>query len=225
MGVHDSELKIAQQNFFVHLCQIAQDFAIKAPLSPRHNTEKNLSLLAERVTRCRQCRLAGHRQRTVFGVGNVHAQLMLVGEGPGAEEDRQGEPFVGPAGMLLNRMLLAMGLKREEVYIANIVKCRPPQNRAPETEEIAACFSYLQQQIEWIQPKIILLLGRVAAQTVLSTNTPISRLRGRFFSYQGILTMATFHPAYLLREPASKRLAWEDLQQVMERMKRLNGLG
>ena len=144
---------------------------------------------------------------------------MFVGEGPGAEEDRKGEPFVGKAGQLLDRMIRAMGLDRKRVYIANIVKCRPPGNRDPELDEIQACEPFLLKQISVIQPEVIVALGRYAAQTLVGTDTPISRLRGQWQSYAGIDLMPTFHPAYLLRNPSGKRPVWEDLQEVMHKLK------
>ena len=143
---------------------------------------------------------------------------MFVGEAPGAEEDRQGRPFVGAAGRLLTQMIGAMGLKREEVFIANVLKCRPPGNRDPQENEIAACLPYLRAQIELVRPRIICSLGRHAAHALLGRKDSLSGLRGRFFEYQGTPLMPTFHPSYLLRAPAEKRYAWEDLQQIMERL-------
>ncbi len=141
---------------------------------------------------------------------------MFVGEGPGADEDRQGEPFVGRAGQLLTKMIEAMGFRREEVYIANVVKCRPPENRDPEPDEIEACEPFLKAQIAAVRPRVIVALGRFAVQTLLRDTTPVSRLRGKWREYQGVKLMPTFHPAYLLRNPAEKRKAWEDLQRVMK---------
>lgn len=174
--------------------------------------------LRARVLACKRCDL--HRQRTqaVFGVGNQAAQWLIIGEAPGADEDRQGEPFVGRAGKLLNNMLLAIGLKREEVYIANIVKCRPPNNREPAPEEARSCEPYLARQIELIQPRIILAVGRIAAQNLLKTDTPVGSLRGKRFTYADtdIPVIVTYHPAYLLRSPQEKRKAWQDLQFARE---------
>jgi DNA polymerase len=164
---------------------------------------------------CRRCRLAAGRTTLVFGVGDPRAELMFVGEGPGAEEDLQGEPFVGKAGQLLTRMVEAMGYRREQVYIANVVKCRPPGNRNPEPDEIEACEPFLRRQIEAVGPKVIVALGTFAAHTLLRSTTPISRLRGQWTSYAGVRLMPTFHPAYLLRSPHEKVKAWEDLKQVM----------
>jgi DNA polymerase len=165
---------------------------------------------------CTRCKLHGGRTHIVFGVGDPAAQLMFVGEGPGADEDQQGEPFVGRAGQLLTKMIEAMGFARSEVYIANVVKCRPPGNRDPEPDEIEACEPFLKSQIAAIRPRVIVALGRFAVQTLLHDTTPISRLRGRWREYEGVKLMPTFHPAYLLRSPAEKKPAWEDLQLVMK---------
>lgn len=165
---------------------------------------------------CTRCKLHGGRTQIVFGVGDPAAQLMFVGEGPGADEDQQGEPFVGRAGQLLTKMIEAMGFARSEVYIANVVKCRPPGNRDPEPDEIEACEPFLKSQIAAIRPRVIVALGRFAVQTLLHDTTPISRLRGRWREYEGVKLMPTFHPAYLLRSPAEKKPAWEDLQLVMK---------
>lgn len=163
---------------------------------------------------CTACALHKGRTQAVFGVGSHQAQWMIVGEAPGADEDRQGEPFVGRAGRLLNAMLFAIGLKREEVYIANVVKCRPPNNRDPLPEEAAACGTYLKRQIALLQPKVILVVGRVAAHNLLKTDSTLGALRGKRYSYAdtGIPVVVTYHPAYLLRSPREKRKAWEDLQ-------------
>lgn len=168
---------------------------------------------------CRRCPLAATRTQIVFGVGNPCADLVFVGEGPGREEDERGEPFVGEAGRLLDRIIQAMGLQRSEVYICNVVKCRPPGNRDPEAAEIAACEPFLIRQLQMIQPKVIVALGKFAAQTLLQQQTPISRLRGKWHSYQGIPLMPTFHPAYLLRTPQGKREVWEDMKQVLTRLR------
>lgn len=170
--------------------------------------------LRARVAQCTDCELYKGRTQTVFGVGNEHAEWMIIGEAPGADEDRKGEPFVGRAGQLLNAMLAAIGFKREEVYIANMLKSRPPNNRDPRPEEIAACEPYLHRQIALIKPKIILVVGRIAAQSLLKTDQTIGKLRGRKHVYpQGnIPLVVTYHPAYLLRNPSGKREAWEDLK-------------
>jgi len=165
---------------------------------------------------CRRCKLHAGRMNIVFGVGDPAARLLFVGEGPGADEDQQGEPFVGRAGQLLTKMIEAMGFARSEVYIANVVKCRPPGNRDPEPDEIDACEPFLKSQIAAIRPRVIVALGRFAVQTLLHDTTPISRQRGKWREYQGVKLMPTFHPAYLLRSPAEKKPAWEDLQLVMK---------
>jgi len=167
---------------------------------------------------CQRCALGRTRTRLVFGSGNPKASLVFVGEGPGRKEDEQGEPFVGEAGLLLNRILFAMGLEREDVYICNVIKCRPPQNRNPEAEEIAACEPFLQRQLTAINPGVLVALGKFAAQTLLQDKTPISKLRGEWRSYNGIDLMPTFHPAYLLRNPAHKLELWQDMKQVMQRL-------
>jgi DNA polymerase len=166
---------------------------------------------------CQRCKLCSGRKNIVFGVGNPKAKLVFVGEGPGAEEDNQGIPFVGAAGQLLTKIIEAIGLKREDVYIANVIKCRPPGNRNPEPDEIAACQPFLEAQLNAIRPSVIVTLGKFAAQTLLRTDTPITRLRGQWREYVGIPLMPTFHPAYLLRNPAEKKSAWTDLQAVMTR--------
>lgn len=178
------------------------------------STLSDWDTLQTRVAHCTACGLHRGRTQTVFGIGNHAAQWMIVGEAPGAEEDRQGEPFVGRAGQLLNAMLLAIGLRREEVYIANVVKCRPPGNRDPAPEEAAACEPYLQRQIALIKPRVILVVGRIAAHNLLKTDMALGALRSKRFSYAdtGIPVVVTYHPAYLLRSPREKRKAWEDLQ-------------
>lgn len=176
--------------------------------------EATLDGLAVLASDCRKCRLAAGRRKVVFGVGNPHARLLFVGEGPGADEDAQGEPFVGRAGQLLTAMICAMRLRREDVYIANIVKCRPPGNRDPEPDEAAACLPYLRRQIELVDPAVIVLLGRIAARFLLGTTAPISSYRGVWKSWEGRDVLPTFHPAYLLRNPAAKAQAWADLRQL-----------
>ena len=165
---------------------------------------------------CRRCRLAEGRRTIVFGTGNAAADLMFVGEGPGHDEDRQGEPFVGAAGQLLTKIIQAIHLERQQVYICNIVKCRPPGNRNPETDEIQACLPFLSRQISAVKPKVICTLGNVAARTLLQTTAPISRTRGRFHEYKGIKVLPTYHPAYLLRNPEKKRDVWEDMKLLMK---------
>jgi DNA polymerase len=177
-----------------------------------------LERLAGEVAVCRRCRLCEGRNRTVFGSGDVRARLMFVGEGPGAEEDRQGLPFVGRAGELLTKMIQAIHLERDRVYIANVVKCRPPENRDPLPDEVAACRGYLEAQIDTIRPAVLVALGRVAAQSLLGNATPIGRMRGQWYEVRGIPVMVTYHPAALLRNPSLKRPTWEDLQQVRDRL-------
>jgi DNA polymerase len=174
--------------------------------------------LAETVRGCKRCGLHATRTQTVFGVGRRDAELMVIGEAPGAEEDRQGEPFVGPAGQLLNAMLRAIGLRREDVYIANILKCRPPNNRDPKPEEAATCTPYLNRQLELLRPRVMLAVGRIASQWLLQTESPIGRLRGQVTRYgdTGIPLVVTYHPAYLLRSPHDKAKAWQDLCLVKD---------
>lgn len=177
-------------------------------------TDNDWEPLRAAVAGCTRCGLHKSRTQTVFGVGRFNADWMIIGEAPGADEDIQGEPFVGRAGRLLNAMLLAIGLQREEVFIANILKCRPPNNRDPQASEVACCEPYLQRQIELIRPRIILAVGRIAAQNLLKTETSIGRLRGRIHRLPGadIPLVVTYHPAYLLRKPSDKRKAWDDLK-------------
>jgi len=165
---------------------------------------------------CTRCKLSGlGRRQIVFGVGNPNADLMFVGEAPGADEDVQGEPFVGRAGQLLTAIIEAMGLRREDVYIANVIKCRPPGNRNPEPDEVAQCEPFLFRQIDTIRPKVIVALGKFAAQALLRTTEPITRLRGREFTYRDAILMPTYHPAYLLRTPSAKREVWGDMKRVL----------
>ena len=179
----------------------------------------SLEALRAAIGDCQRCKLAPHRTNLVFGVGNPRARLVFVGEGPGADEDAKGEPFVGRAGQLLTEIITkGMRLARSDVYIANVIKCRPPGNRNPEPDEVVSCEPFLVRQIELIAPEVIVALGKFAAQTLLRTKTPITQLRGRWFDYHGIRLMPTFHPAYLLRNPADKRLVWQDIRQVMERL-------
>lgn len=167
---------------------------------------------------CTRCQLCKGRTNIVFGVGNPKADLMFVGEAPGRDEDLQGEPFVGRAGQLLTKMIEAMGLKRSDIYIGNIVKCRPPDNRLPEPDEAATCLPFLLKQIESIRPKFIITLGNLATQTLLATKVGITQLHGKFQDFHGIQLMPTYHPAFLLRNPNMKKPCWEDLQQVMQKM-------
>ena len=179
----------------------------------------NLEELRAAIGDCRRCKLWSGRTHLVFGVGNPHAKLMFIGEGPGRDEDLQGEPFVGRAGQLLTDIITkGMGLKREDVYICNVIKCRPPENRNPEPDEVASCEPFLKKQVDLVKPEIIVGLGKFAVQTLLQTKVPITRIRGNWHSYHGIKLMPTLHPAYLLRNPADKKLVWEDIKKVMKEM-------
>lgn len=206
----------------VQVWQPRQDYGVQAEQeeSFRVSQGKEVSgdwlALQSDVASCTACGLCETRTQTVFGVGNKKSDCLVVGEAPGADEDRQGEPFVGKAGQLLNAMLLAISLPRDQVYIANILKCRPPRNRDPASEEVASCEGYLKRQISLVQPKIILAVGRIAAQNLLKTDTPIGKMRGRHYTYgdSDIPVVVTYHPAYLLRSPREKRKAWIDLQSV-----------
>ena len=178
-----------------------------------------LNEMCSDVAACVRCEeLASQRTQTVFGVGNPQARLVFVGEAPGAEEDRLGEPFMGRAGKLLNQIIEACTLRREDVYIMNVLKCRPPRNRTPASDEVANCRNYFVGQLDIIQPEIICCLGAVAATNLLDSNTPIGKLRGRLHDYRGIKLIATYHPAYLLRNPDAKRMVWEDMQIVMKEL-------
>jgi DNA polymerase len=188
------------------------------PESPAVQAD-SLEIIRAEVAACRACaELAGSRTQTVFGVGNPQARLCFLGEAPGADEDRQGEPFVGRAGQLLTKIIEACTLRREDVYILNVLKCRPPGNRNPLPDEVANCRGFLDRQLRLIRPEFICCLGSVAAQTLLQTDTPISRMRGKFLDYQGIPVMCTYHPAYLLRNPAAKKDVWEDMKLLMRKM-------
>lgn len=182
---------------------------------------EELAAVREELGDCTRCKLSDGRKNIVFGVGNPEAALVFVGEAPGADEDRTGEPFVGAAGQLLTKMIEAMGLTRQEVYICNIIKCRPPGNRNPEPDEIAACEPFLKRQLAALRPRMIVCLGKFATQCLLRSEAPISKLRGQFHAYEGIPLMATYHPAFLLRNPSAKREVWSDLQQVMAELDRL----
>jgi uracil-DNA glycosylase len=175
-----------------------------------------LEEIRKEVGDCKRCKLHRTRRTIVFGEGNKKAKLMFIGEGPGYDEDVQGRPFVGKAGQLLTRIIQSIHLEREEVYIANIIKCRPPQNRNPEPDEIKSCSPFLMKQIQAIQPKIICALGAFAAQTLLQTDAKITSLRGRTFDFKGIKVLPTYHPAFLLRNPDKKREVWEDMKQIAE---------
>jgi len=178
----------------------------------------DLEGLARSLAGCDSCRLSEKRTTVVFGEGNPDSRVMFIGEGPGAEEDRTGRPFVGQAGQLLDRMILAMGFARSQTYIANVVKCRPPGNRDPKDDEIAACSGFLDRQIELVRPEVIVALGRFAANRLTGTDKPLGALRGRWSHYKGVPLLATYHPAYLLRTPADKRKVWQDLKLVMAKL-------
>ncbi len=177
-----------------------------------------LRVIREDIGDCIRCRLSQGRTQIVYGVGNPNADLMFIGEAPGAEEDARGEPFVGRSGQLLTNMIKAMGITREDVYIANIIKCRPPANRAPERDECEICSPFLMRQIAVIKPKVLVALGAVAAKTLLAVNAPMTELRGRWFDFRGTKLAVTYHPAFLLRDPRQKGEAWKDLQMVMKEL-------
>lgn len=190
---------------------------VNVPSSSLTKLQQLQNLRAE-IGDCIRCKLCEGRTKLVFGDGNPEARLMFIGEAPGFDEDQQGVPFVGKAGQLLTKMIGAMGFKREDVYIANIIKCRPPGNRNPEPDEIASCKPFLKRQVEIIAPQVIVCLGTFAAQSLLGTDEKISRLRGNFRTYHDIPVMATYHPAFLLRNPEMKKSVWEDLQKVMQKL-------
>jgi uracil-DNA glycosylase len=195
------------------------EVAMPKPESGVADPVQALRLIREDLGDCTRCRLSKQgRKQIVFGVGSPNAELMFIGEAPGADEDQQGEPFVGRAGQLLNNMIKAMGLRREDVYIANIIKCRPPGNRTPEREECETCSPFLMRQIAAIKPKAIVALGAVAAKTLLAINAPMSEFRGRWFDFRGTKLAVTYHPAFLLRDPRQKKETWKDLQMVMKEL-------
>ncbi len=201
----------------------AKPFARQTSMNERKRRIQILEELKSEMLACHKCSLAETRTHLVFGVGDPMANLMFAGEAPGRDEDLQGEPFVGRAGQLLTKIIEAIGLKRSDVYIANVLKCRPPGNRSPLPEEIALCMPYLLKQIEIIQPKVLCALGTFAAQTLLNTKAPVGTLRGRFHDYKGIPMMVTFHPAYLLRNPNDKAKVWEDMKKVRDLLGELSG--
>jgi len=194
--------------------------AVEAPPGEMPLVEMPLAELEAVVSGCERCGLHAGRTQTVFGTGDPRARCMIIGEAPGAEEDKRGKPFVGRAGQLLNAMLRAIGMSREVVYIANIVKCRPPKNRDPKPEEMVACSTYLHRQIALIRPRVILAVGRVAAQHLTGSTSPIGRMRGQSYAYEngdtGVPIVVTYHPAYLLRSPLEKRKSWEDLRRARD---------
>ncbi len=195
-----------------------QNLAQPAPPAVAPMNLPTLESVREELGECTRCKLHKGRHNIVFGVGNPSARLMFVGEAPGEDEDRQGFPFVGKAGQLLTKMIEAMGLARDDVYICNTVKCRPPNNRNPEPDELAACEPFLKGQLASVKPEVIVTLGKFAAQALLREATPITRLRGQWREYEGIPLMPTFHPAYLLRSPGEKGKVWDDLKQVMKKL-------
>ncbi len=217
-------LEDLQQWGFEHVCEgenVAQDtgtISSAAGVAAQQDRSDALSELETSMHGCTLCPLCEKRKQIVFGVGNPQADIVLVGEAPGREEDEKGFPFVGEAGRLLDRILFAMKLSRQDVYICNVIKCRPPNNRDPEPDEITACEQFLKQQLTVIRPQLIIALGRFASQALLQSSAPIGRLRGHWHEYQGIPLMPTFHPAYLLRNPSGKREVWEDMKQVMHRL-------
>ncbi len=182
----------------------------------------SLKEVYDEVSSCRKCELAATRLNTVFGEGDLKAKLMFVGEGPGRQEDEQGRPFVGPAGQLLDKMIAAIGMERGQVYIANIVKCRPPQNADPKPEYAEACIGYLREQVRFIRPRVIVCLGRIATQHILKQTDGINRIHGRVFDKKGFYIIPTFHPSALLRDESKKRLAWEDFKIIRGLMERIN---
>jgi DNA polymerase len=199
--------------------QPAQEESLPRPKSAVTDHTTALRLIREDIGDCTRCRLHKQgRKQIVFGVGNPDADLMFIGEAPGADEDEQGEPFVGRSGQLLTNMIKAMGLRREDVYIANIIKCRPPANRTPERDECDTCSPFLMRQIEAIKPKALVALGAVAAKSLLAINAPMSELRGRWYDFRGTKLAVTYHPAFLLRDPRQKKETWKDLQMVMKEM-------
>ena len=214
--------------------------AASAPSQPRKPVQKTMAAISvfgvasskreslediwAEVKDCRRCKLAANRRNVVFGSGNPHAELMFIGEAPGSEEDEQGQPFVGRAGQLLTRIIEAIGMKRAQVYICNIIKCRPPGNRNPEPDEISACEPFVFRQIAAVRPKVICALGAIGAQTLLRTTETIGRLRGQVFDCQGAKLIATYHPAYLLRNPYEKRKVWEDMLLVKDCLRSLRAI-
>lgn len=196
----------------------AQVPAAKKAKTSKNDPETLLQEVGKDLEGCPRCKLCKGRTNIVLGEGNPSAKIVFVGEAPGEQEDLSGRPFVGRAGQLLEKMIEAMGIKRSDIFICNVVKCRPPDNRNPEPDEIEACSPYLFRQLDAIQPKVVIALGKFAAQTLLKTETPISQIRGKFFPYRGAKLIPTFHPAYLLRNPPAKKEVWEDLQLVMKEL-------
>ncbi len=221
-GVSSGEPRDNALAYLQYLKSIGIEY-VEPAQTPDNAATNELASLAGEVAECKSCTLHKTRIQTVFGTGSPRAGIMFVGEAPGADEDKQGEPFVGRAGKLLTKMIQAIGFEREEVYIANVLKCRPPQNRDPRPEEVAACEHFLVRQIQLIQPLVICALGAHAAKTLLKTDDTIGKLRGRFFDYHGVPLIPTYHPAFLLRSQQSKKAAWEDLQKLRDKYHELNG--
>jgi DNA polymerase len=211
------ELALLRELGYTHLDLRRSDRQAGAPVPPQNqdNDEETLDELGRIASVCTKCRLAGSRTQVVFGVGNPNADLMFVGEAPGRDEDLQGEPFVGRAGQLLTDIIKAMKLTRDDVYIANVIKCRPPDNRNPEPDELDACRPYIRRQIALIKPRVIVTLGRFALQSMMERGYSITAARGNWLEYDGIKVMPTYHPAYLLRTPAAKKDVWLDMKKVM----------
>ena len=201
-----------------NLCKNAAGGELTQDINTTASLEETLDAIRQDLGDCQRCGLGASRKKLVYGVGNPSARLVLVGEAPGREEDQKGEPFVGEAGRLLDKILQAMGLQRADVYICNVLKCRPPDNRDPQPEEVATCEAFLVRQIAAIKPQVIVGLGRFAVQSLMQSKVPISRIRGEWQSYHGIPLMPTYHPAYLLRNPEGKRDVWEDMKEVMRRL-------
>jgi uracil-DNA glycosylase family 4 len=231
-GAADSHAEPAADATSAQTPRVARATELRAPViepphveAPMLPPAQDWETLRSRVSGCLACDLCKTRTQTVFGVGNTRADWLIIGEAPGAEEDRQGEPFVGRAGQLLNAMLLGIGLPRETVFIANILKCRPPGNRDPKPEEVSRCLPFLVQQIALLKPKVMLAVGRIAAQNLLASDAPLARLRGKLHQFGEANTplIVTYHPAYLLRAPADKRKAWEDLKFARATYRRVTG--
>jgi uracil-DNA glycosylase len=213
----------AQLDFFRSIGVTALEIPSAAPKPAQSSTPMTVTLqtIRDEMGDCRRCKLAPLRTNLVFGSGNSNADLVFVGEAPGSDEDQKGLPFVGRAGQLLTKIIESIDLKREDVYICNVLKCRPPENRNPEPDEVASCNPFLRKQLAAIGPKVVCCLGTFAAQTVMQTSAPISKLRGKFHDIDGIRVIATFHPAYLLRSPDKKRDVWEDMKQIRAELFRL----
>jgi len=222
--IQDTRLRrVAEETGYKNRIQDKKNHAscIMHRVSPLNSEQKKdaLQALRDEIGDCQRCRLSKGRKNIVFGEGSVDAEIMFIGEGPGEDEDIQGRPFVGKAGQLLTKLIEKMGFKREDVYIGNIVKCRPPFNRDPEEDEISACSPFIKKQADIISPKVIVSLGRVSTQTLIGMKIPIGKLRGKFYQFENIPLMPTFHPSYLLRNPKDKWLVWEDAQKVLEKIK------